>query len=138
MIVQPPGTQRNGGNCGIVAIAYAANVSVQEASEAYMKVRKKDGRWQGASSFYGRCETLNYFNVKYEVLVLPQPWKKKISLLKYVKEVCNEKDVVYIITMRGHVMTAKNGYVMDQHGVSKVEEDSWKRHKVYLNTLKIL
>lgn len=128
----PPDAIGDHPNCGLIAMAVAANVNLSEASEAYQKAckeilgRRMQGNWKGRT--YDSIR--NYALVHYlGVSLYESPVRGGMSLKHLVHCInLNDNPTTYIITTTGHVQVVNRHTVVDQGGPCHIN-DYWGRRK---------
>lgn len=124
------------GNCGLVALAVASKKTLKEATAAYSKYRKVNRT--GGTYDEPRKKALADLGVNYTELGTEYPygydykntkgWKKR-TLRKFIED-HTKKDTTYVITTGSHVQTIRNGWVIDQGDLKKIENYRGKNNKV--------
>ncbi len=115
-------------NCGLTAMAVAANITLKEATEAYQKAcvelrgKPMQGNWKGRTYDSIRLVAM----IKHLGLKLTKCPVKGMTLKKLTRYL--QKDVKYIVTTTGHVQVVENGIVVDQSGVCAIN-DYWGKGK---------
>lgn len=98
--------------CGVLAVALAAGVSYEVAHAACKRnMPKSRKRFRGATYNSQRDKALEQFGLRFTVF--------KTDFVGYtVKEFCQlveGHNKIYLVEIRGHVMTLKDGFLIDQH-----------------------
>ena len=128
-----PEGARNGGNCGVTAVAIAANVSFDQAWDLFKQhcPRIKDNkRWTGGTYDRERNTVMKKLGIKYANV----PSKtflnsNRLPTLKRFVEWNTKKGALYIVTTTHHVQVVKDGWVIDQSGAREIE-NYWGRNKI--------
>ena len=98
--------------CGVLAIAVCASVDYQVAHAACKRnMPNHRQRFRGATFPTQQLKALDELAVRY-VQVLVQGWR----LCDLIRERF-EPGVLYMVTVPGHVVTVKDGFVCDQGGI---------------------
>jgi len=108
MIDYPDGYQP-GPICGVLSTAICAGVSFY-AAHAWFKARK-GAKWKGSTTVSVRDEALKHFGVKFET----KRWTRPRPTVKTFAAKHAAKGATYMLRVRGHVVTLRNGWVLDQH-----------------------
>jgi len=121
-------------NCGIVAMAICAGVSLDTATEWFRAVQRPNRNWQGSTRHvhYDRFlrEYGKWFNrVDYD--------RTRIRTVGDFAEWFAKPGTIYAIRSAGHCMTVKDGYILDQSQIAKAR-DHWKRNARIKNHWEIL
>ena len=104
-----PETHRNKPICGVLTIAIAAGVSYDKAHElCRQNMPSHRARFRGATYDTQRDAALKQAGIKFTVL------KPNISVMKFCDWFAKDGKT-YLLQVRGHVMTLKNGFLIDQH-----------------------
>jgi len=128
--MKAPVGERNGPNCGITAVAVAANVNFDTAWLFFKRrFHSGRGRWSGGTKKIERLKALDHFNIKYEVKV----FRHKVPLWWFG----GKKDIMYMITTTHHVQIVKNGFVIDQKGLTPMR-NYWGKGKKIIEVIEIL
>lgn len=103
-------------NCGVVAVAVAAGVSVDEAMAYFRCLLKKNGRWKGGTKHKDRIRALEHFGVKHRSYEL----RDKRRLETWIRDRA-ELGALYMLRVTGHVVLLRDGWVLDQGGLFRIE-----------------
>ncbi len=116
--------------CGLVAMSLVAGVSLQESIEAYQKAcvalgrKPMQGNWKGAT--YHRIR--KYALEKLLNVDIEKTKHSGISLKTFAKYA--EPNTMYMVRTTGHVQVYLNGCVVDQGGITPIEEFWGKRKRI--------
>lgn len=131
----------SGPNCGLVAMAVAAQCSLEEAITAYQKAhvdlkgRLKSGNWKGGTHRDVRRKALTkYLGVRFETVSIKL--STKMTLERFVRSMAIPGRT-YIVTTTRHVQCVLSGMVSDQRGVVPMPE-YWGRRKQIREVLLVL
>jgi hypothetical protein len=106
--------------CGVLAVALAAGVTYDVASEACKQAMKdlypSRQRFGGKTSTPLRELPMKRLGVKFDRTNITS---KRPKLIDAVKDF--EPDALYLVVVPKHVMTVRNGYVIDQSKLTLVE-----------------
>ncbi len=130
-----PVDYKYGGNCGVLAVAICAGVSFEKAKEA-CRLRKGS---KGGTSHAQREEALKRLGVSFESRAHGHHSFAKIKTMK-VSTFARDWTVpgaVYMLRVSHHVVTVRDGIVMDQNGVSPAATH-WTRNKIVTRSTRIL
>lgn len=126
-------TAKRVGNCGVLALAICAGVSYQVAWEACkrnLKLLGKDRqRMRVATNHAQRLASLRQLAVKC-IEVDPEGFTVRQFAERYA-----DNGKVYMLRIKGHVVTLKGGFVVDQHRCLPWQQYN-KRRKI-LNAIRI-
>jgi len=123
-----PEGARSGPNCGVTAMAIAANISFDSAWDLLERVDKRSKKFTGATfdadreiayKKLGLKTTKINFKDRYDIA------KKKgnfVLTLKNFVEWGTVKGKTYIVTTTGHVQVVKDNWVIDQGGAKPIDE----------------
>ena len=123
-----PEGARSGPNCGVTAMAIAANISFDSAWDLLERVDKRSKKFTGATfdadreiayKKLGLKTTKINFKDRYDIA------KKKgnfVLTLKNFVEWGTVKGKTYIVTTTGHVQVVKDNWVIDQGGAKPIAE----------------
>lgn len=106
-------TMHNKPICGILAVAIAAGVKYDVAFAACKRnMPAHRQRMRGSTYDSQRDKALSQLAVKFTVYD-----KDKVRHYSVLDFCANNADngVVYLLEIRGHVVTLKNGFIIDQH-----------------------
>lgn len=127
-----PDGARPGPNCGVTAVAIAAQLPFDVVYREFAK--RHSGQWRGGTNYYERNAIMNHFGVKY---IIDNSWRKgsgylaqKPNLRKWAK-LYMKRDTLYMVTTRGHVQMVYNGVVTDQAGPRLIEDCTLAGRKVH-------
>lgn len=122
---------RNGGHCGVLAVAMAAGVSFEAAWDALKRIGKKPHNWKGSTRPHERAEALKGFGVRFAEQRLVSASLISGLCPAYVEAMgygprCTvatfatrkaKPGVTYMVRVRGHVVTVRDGMIADQTGI---------------------
>jgi hypothetical protein len=136
---QKPADYRFGGNCGVLSVAMCANVSFAVAEKAC----KLSSRSKGGTNHYQREQALKALGVRFESkLVMVKVGNG--AYCKYVQPTIRTfvrdhtaPGVTYMLRVNKHVVTVRDGIVMDQQSVKPAAEH-WSRNMRVTRVTKIL
>jgi hypothetical protein len=134
-----PADYRKGGNCGVLAVAICAGVSFEKAWKA-CRMRKGS---KGATCDFQRETAMKTLGVKFDnkrvMLRRGRGFKAHYvqPTLKVFARDWTTSGVTYMVTLSRHVVTLKDGIVIDQAGAAPVEKH-WTRNKRVRRSMKIL
>jgi hypothetical protein len=135
-----------GGHCGVLAVAILAGRTFAEAWEGL----KRPGRWVGGTNHFQRARLLTSWAVpvrhvrhvyrhEYSHMRGVSPWAAYDGVLprcsvetfarRYAKP-----GVTYMLRIRGHVLTLRDGITIDQTNACPVEQYSLRRSIVTVST----
>lgn len=103
------GTSRDP-HCGVLAVAICAGVSFETAWDIFKSYRtpRQRARWRGATNWQERDLALLQLKVDYGTLAV-----RRQTLLAFVRDVAKPGET-YMVRVRGHVVTVRDGMVIDQ------------------------
>lgn len=111
---------RPGPICGVFAVALAAGVPTDAAYTVIAGYRKAPARWKGRTHRKDRMKALKHFGVTAKPIYAPPETVRRFA------EYRARPGVHYMIEVAGHIMTLKDGVLMDQ---SQVEHYSTHKRK---------
>ncbi|HYH16117.1 MAG TPA: hypothetical protein VD794_12900 [Flavisolibacter sp.] len=117
---------RNKPICGILAVAIAAGVSYPVAYQTLRTVfheKKLGSRFRGTTWQGQQLAALDRLAVKYRVFQFDK------SVMKFC-ELHQDDGFIYLISIKGHIMTFKNGFIIDQHFCAPWQEYAHPRMKI--------
>lgn len=123
-----PADYRRGGNCGVLSVAIVAGVSFEKAWAA-CRMRKGS---KGATSAGQREIALNALKVRFE----KKRFLKTRPTVRVFARDWTVPGVTYMATTHGHVVTVKDGIVIDQQGASPAATH-WTRNKRVISAWRI-
>ncbi len=108
-----PSRDSNRPLCGVLAVAIAAQVSLPVAWEACKRnMPSHRQRMRGSTHSSQRDAALSQLAVKFYVFGKKQV--EHLSVIEFARK-AEGNGLVYILEIRGHAMTLKNGFIIDQH-----------------------
>lgn len=112
-----------GPNCGVTAVAIAANISFAKAWETLAPYHKPNGRkpWRGETTVSSRLKALDELGVDYTAIPL-----RPASLTSVVRSL--RPGTLAMVRTTQHVQVVLNGFVVDQRGRKPIAE-YWGRNK---------
>lgn len=116
--------------CGVLALAVFAGITFMEAWDHLRIEGERNGRWKGGSNVMQREAILKRLGVPFEEVETPRPMRLETWARRYAKP-----GALYMVRMRGHVVTVKDGHILDQNGLRPVSS-SWCRRKVVTYVIK--
>lgn len=108
-------------NCGVVAVAVAADVPYAVALAAFSRTH---GNWKGRTMRRERREALEFFNVTF-VEVTTEP----MTLHRWIQYHAWPSDH-YMVTTTGHIQMVHNNLVADQYGLCHIDHHKLRRKRV--------
>ena len=123
-----PQGARKGPNCGVTAMAIAANISFDSAWDLLERVGKRSKKFTGATFDADRELAYKKLGLKTTKINFKDRWdiaKKKgnfVLTLKNFVEWGTVKGKTYIVTTTGHVQVVKDNWVIDQGGAKPIDE----------------
>jgi hypothetical protein len=108
---------KDGPNCGVTAVAIVAGVSLDEAMAVIRNIKNKSGRWKGSTRHNDRILALEHFKVPHKAYALHDRRK----LFAWVRDRA-EPGKLYMLRVTRHVVLVKDGWVLDQGGVKRIEQ----------------
>lgn len=125
MIDFPPNMIRGISNCGVVAMAVAANVDYMVAHE-WFKARARRRNWTGVTRHADYGTFLREHGVWFEQVDYDRQRRRLIG--DFVKWGA-KPDRLYVIRSAGHAMYCMNGIIGDQHAIQHIDDGKfWKRN----------
>lgn len=137
-----------GGHCGVLAVAILAGRTFQEAWDALKPGRT--ARWQGGTSHPARMRVLEAWGVKVRKTLHMTArelryTKGQSPLASYDRALprCTvetfarryaKPGVTYMLRIRGHVLTLRDGLTIDQNEACPVEQYSLRNSIVTIST----
>lgn len=112
---------RPGPICGVFAVALAAGVSTDAAYTVIAGYRKAPARWKGRTHRKDRMKALAHFGVTVKPNYAPPETVQRFHATKA------QPGVHYMIEVAGHIMTLKDGVLMDQNQVEHVTAHKRRR-----------
>jgi len=123
-----PEQHRHLGCCGVLAVAMLADVPFQTAWDALLSLQPRPKRWRGGTTHTQRLKALALLGVATESAQgLPRR-----TLATIVRSTLLEPGVTYMVRVRGHVVTVRNGIVVDQAGALPIAQHP-SRRKIVTN-----
>lgn len=108
-------------NCGVVAVAIAADVPYTVALAAFSRTH---GNWKGRTFRRERREVLEFFGITLiEVPVEP------MTLHKWIRYHAWPNDH-YMVTTTGHCQMVHNNHVADQYGIRHIDNYKLRSKRV--------
>lgn len=108
-------------NCGVVAVAIAADVPYTVALAAFSRTH---GNWKGRTRLSERREALQFFGVYVErKLTEPMTLHSWMQYHAWPSE-------FYMVTTTGHVQMVHNNLVADQYGLCHIDHYKLRRKRV--------
>jgi len=104
--------------CGITAIAIFTGAPFADVWEHVKREGRKGGRWKGTTYHHDQKSALKAFN---KGRTVTKRVKKHMTLKTFTREYARP-GVMYMIRTTGHQQVLLDGYVVDQNGVSNIEE----------------
>lgn len=123
-----PADYRRGGNCGVLSVAICARVSFEKAWAA-CRMRKGS---KGATSAYQRETALNSLKVRFEKRAMSA---RRSTMRVFVRDF-TVPGATYMVTTSRHVVTVRDGIVIDQQGASPAATH-WTRNKRVIRSWRI-
>src|SRR3546814_8916081 len=108
----------NVGCCGVLAVAIMADVPFQRAWDTLKPMQKRPGAWKGKTYHHHRIAALAILGHSAETAT---PTRRR-TLTTVVKSL--EPGRTYMVRVRGHVVTVRNGIVVDQSGAHPIDRKS--------------
>lgn len=123
-----PNDNRKGPNCGVTAVAIAANVSFDTAWAMFRVWKTK--QWMGCTHHFQRLHILE---------VLKVPFLELVPVRRETVEQAAQRlpDGLYMVRINRHVMMMQGGRVADQGGVIDADKSLYRRRRV-LNITQII
>lgn len=120
--------------CGVVAVAICSNRSLSECFNFFSERKKKYSNrvFTGPTLYYDRICALKHFNVDFIELKTPKP----LVFNKFVSNM-TVPDKLYMVQVRGHVVTVKNNIVIDQ-GEARHFSKHWVKRMQVRRVIEIL
>ena len=112
---------RPGPICGVFAVALAAGVPTDQAYTVMAAYRKCPARWKGRTHRKDRMKALAHFGVRTKAAYAPPETVQRFAATRA------RPGVHYMIEVAGHIMTLKDGVLMDQNQVEHVTGHKRKR-----------
>ena len=126
----PPDAIGGRPNCGLVAMAVVANVSLSDATEAYQKAckeitgRRMQGNWRGRTYDNIRNRAFKHLGVSlHRFPIHGMTLKKLIHCINIAPN-----DTTYLITTTQHIQVVRGYTVIDQGGPCHIDQ-YWGRRK---------
>lgn len=113
-------------NCGIVANAIAAKISLERATEWFRINQRPRGNWRGATNhgYYDRF--LREHGIWFERVDYS---KDRIRTVGDFAEWFGKPGRLYMIRSAGHMMLCQDGWIGDQHHITLMRGSNfWKRN----------
>lgn len=121
----PPGN-RKGINCGVTAVAIAAQVHFRDVWDHLAE--RKPASWGGSVNEDDLVRALRYFGVRYR----SRYFGRSINVGHFAG-VHAKKGTLYILDVYDHVAVFKDGIIFDQRGIhfGLMEKGHWKIDRAY-------
>lgn len=115
-----PDDSQKGPNCGVTAVAICSGLPFKEVWDKFAERHR--GNWRGSTTFHERMRVMKELGIQVkEIEIKPQ------TLWKLVKSL--DPDVMYQVTVTGHVVTILNNYVLDQNRMDHIDRSPWRRKR---------
>jgi len=124
-----------GPNCGVTAVAIAAQKTMAQTWSAFTKKFNKKRQWKGGTYYGERVQILKEFGVKFIEFTV-----ERQTLTKFCKEIANGwgKDKIFMVTTTGHVQMVRNNTVIDQGGPKQIENYYGRRKFIITEVIEIV
>jgi hypothetical protein len=99
------------GNCGLVGLAVCTGTPLSQVTEWYRQHAKPRGSWKGATKT--RHYPAYFAHVGIWVIHTPYPRDRIRTIGDFAEWHC-KPDTYYMIRSSGHIMTCRNGWIIDQ------------------------
>lgn len=115
--------------CGVLAVAVVADITFEEATNLVKKHMLPHQKRHGGKTYAEqRLGALDDCGVKYMPINV-----KRQTLLRFLRD---NPEGTYMIEVTGHVVTYKDGLVIDQSEIAPVEEH-WAKRKFVITVHEI-
>ena len=128
----PEGYSAKGPHCGVLSVAVCAEVSFDRAWLLIKKIKKPRGLWKGSTFESDREQALWALGVKFAKTTVLKP---NVRFREFVANHA-QPGFVYMVRMPGHVVTYKDGMLLDQSGLKPYRQHS-AASKTVLSFIKI-
>ena len=131
-----------GGHCGVLAVAIMAGRPFEEAWDAIKSRSRKRGRWQGGTTHSERVTLLKAWGIPHRT-VYHSPMARRgyikpagyddmlpICTLETFAKRYAKPGVTYMLRVSGHIVTLRDGMVIDQGYAGPVSGYFRRRSKV--------
>jgi hypothetical protein len=121
----PPGNRR-GSNCGVTAIAIAAQVHFREVWDHVAAY--KPASWGGSVNEDDLVRAFRFFGVHYRSRI----YDRSVTIGHWAGTSA-KPGVLYVLDVWNHVAVFKDGFIFDQRGrhFTVMEKGHWKIERVY-------
>jgi hypothetical protein len=121
-----PHDMTTGPICGIAAIAIAADISLSEAREIFLRRYPQHGNWRGRTT----PDQIKVVMEKDMGLILTSIKHQKETLGKFMSWNL-DRDTIYWVRITGHFIIAYNNHIYDQYyDRCHIDDCTWKRRHV--------
>lgn len=123
-----PRGNRRGSNCGITAVAVAAQVHFRTVWDHVAEAGHKPANWGGSVTEADLRRALRFFGVRYKSKL----FSRSINVGHFVG-VYARPGVLYVLDLNDHVALLKDGFIFDQRGryFTVMDKGNWKLERVY-------
>lgn len=134
-LAYPPDMVFGLGNCGLVGLAICTGSTLAEVTEWYRRTYRPRGNWKGSTR---TAQSIAWFAIR-------GIWVRHTSYAKdrvrtvgdFAEWHCVHDGTFYMIRTRGHIMTARNGWLIDQNGCAPASSHV-NRNKRVLDSWEVL
>lgn len=121
-----PRGNRRGGNCGVTAVAIAAQVHFRTVWDHVAE--RKPANWGGSVTEADLRRAFRFFGVYYR----SRCFSRSINVGAFVGSYAHP-GVLYVLDLYDHIAVLKDGFLFDQHGqhYTVMDRGGWRVERVY-------